>query len=153
MRVSSLQVPLRKRLGVYLVLVSVLQFTLYVLAQWRGESGMWLFYLDPRLGWFFLETIVRGSESFPGVLSWVTAIVLLGVGIGLVRERLQLRTYLLIEGVMTVPTLLMFVWVIIVNLGPGHGFSVGELPIPFAVLLGASIVPWCVAWVNVDANH
>ena len=141
---------MRRKLGTYVVCVAVLQLALYVLAGWYGEDGQVLFYWDPRIGWFMFETMLRGAVTFPGALSWLSAAVLLGVGVGLVLDRFQMRTYLWTEGVMTIPTLLAFLVIIIANADPGQGSSVRELLVPVLVLLFASIAPWCVGWMFVD---
>jgi len=131
-------------LGAYLVVVASIQVVLYVASLSGGSLS--LVYYDPRIGLFFLETMARQHEVYPGGLSWLSAIVLAVLGVQVRRNPARVRRYLLLEPAMALPTLLMVVMVTAANLSPAHGFSVGELVMPLAVLAVATIVPYGLAW-------
>lgn len=133
---------MHKRLGFYVLAVATGQFVLYTAALWGGERVDWLFSLDPRIGLFSVETMIRTHESFPGLLSWGSAVVLAVTGVALTRNPSVLKMYLCVEGVMVIPSAMFFLLVILGNLSPAHGFSIGELIIPVPIFLVASVAPF-----------
>ena len=135
-----MNVPLRKILGTYLVAIGILQLIIYVLAT-ISDQLMVLFYFDPRIGLFFLETVLRRVENFPGVLSWISAAAILAVGFLQLRYDWLLPVYFLVEFLLAAPTLIMILVVAAANLSPSHGLSVGELFIPIIVFVLVTVLP------------
>ena len=122
------------------------QVLLYLVALILQDRAVWLFYLDPRIGLFMLESAIRQREVFPGVLSWMSVILLGVVGLPSVGNPSRVRLYLIAEAILALPTFLFIVAVIAANIGPAHGFSVGELLVPVPVFLAVSVFPFCVAY-------
>ncbi len=131
-------------IGAYLMVVASIQLILYVASLSGGSLS--LFYFDPRIGLFFLETMVRQQEVYPGLLSWVSAVALGVVGLQMQRNPQRVRRYLILEPIMALPTVLMSIIAAAANLNPGHGFSTGELVTPLAVLVVSTVVPYGLAW-------
>ena len=77
-------------LGVYVLAAGLLQVYFYlVMAMSKDEEG-WLFYFDPRIGIFFLESIIREKEQIaPGVFRWLSAAWISIIGVVLVLGRLS----------------------------------------------------------------
>lgn len=135
-----------RKLGYFLLGVTIFQVVLYISAAWLKNSAEWLFYFDPRIGLFFVQSAV-GQESFPGVLSWVSVALLFGIAVAIIRDASWLPIYLILEAVLAIPSLLMFVIIVAANLSAAHGFSVGELPVPAVVFLAASGAPFIYAFI------
>jgi len=135
-----------RKLGVFVLGVAAIQAALYATVAIGGDAWTSLFYFDPRIGWFFLETIVRQQEQFPSVSSWLTAGGTALLGVMLVLRREWITVYLVAETVIALPTLAMFVLIIAANMSPSHGFSVGELIIPVPIFLAVSVTPLTLAW-------
>ena len=66
--------------------------------------------------------------------------------VAMIQSPAWIRTYLWTEGALAIPTLLMFLFVIVERLGPSHGFSMGELMVPVPVFAVASVAPLFVGW-------
>jgi hypothetical protein len=131
-----------KILGVYLIAICSLQICLYLALSVAAEKYLWLFYFDPRIGVFFLETIIRGSEQVvPGIFRWLSAVWILALGVFLFSGRPLIKTYVFSEIILFLPSLLFSLFIAAANLGPTHGFSVGELFIPILVMIVFSIIP------------
>jgi len=97
---------------------------------------------------FFIESGLRGAElKIPGILQWLSAIWLLFIAIVLLRGRQALNAYIISEIIASIPNLLFFIMVLLANLSPAHGFSVGELLFPVSVMLLFSIIPMSVAFI------
>lgn len=135
-----------RRLGFFLLIISVYQIAIYAAARSSGDRALWLFYVDPRIGLFFVESALRHHETFPAGSSWVSAAVLGVMAAGLVRNPIWLRAYLVVEAVMAAPTVLMFILTIAANLSSAHGLSIGELFVPLLVFLIASVAPFVYAF-------
>jgi hypothetical protein len=135
-----MKLPLRKMLGIYLIAICVIQIVIYSLAS-LSDQLTFLFYFDPRIGLFFLETVLRRVEHFPGILNWVSAVVILVTGVAQLRYDWLLPVYFIVEILMSGPTLIMILAVAAVGLTPSHGFSVGELLIPIVVFAFATVLP------------
>ena len=133
--------PMPRTAGKLLVALGIAQAALYTVAGRGGEPVGRLFYFDPRIGWFFLESLMRRDETFPGVTSWATAGVALTLGIALLRGRVGGRAYVAAEAVMALPTLCMFLCIGVRHMSPAHGFSAGELLIPVLVFIVVSAGP------------
>jgi hypothetical protein len=134
----------RKTIGIYVLVVGILQAALYVaLAFWKDSP---LFYFDPRIGIFFLEVLLFGErDGMPGPFSWASLAVLLAVGLMLVLQRIPLKVYVVVELILAAPSVLFFVMIVCANMSPAHGFSVGELMIPVPVFIIFSVVPLAMA--------
>ena len=131
---------MNRKLGIYVCFVASVQATLYAAACFNSEP-LWLFYFDPRIGLFFFESGLRGAEVFPGMSSWASAVILLGLGIGMSWDLVTVGMYLIVEAILAAPTLLFFIWIALANQSPSHGLSVGELFIPIIVFTAASVLP------------
>lgn len=133
------------RFGILLLCMAALQLAVYV-AWVRGLDSR-AFYLDPRIGLFFLETIVVGHEPLgPGLLEWVAAFWLLFLGFCLLRDRASLTWYLISEPILAVPSVAFFAMVVIARMSPAHGFSVAELTLPVPVFIMFTVLPFLLAW-------
>jgi len=137
-RIGRLQ---HRWLGFYVTGVAVAQMLLYLTAEFDRSWADLLVYFDPRLGLFFLESLLHG-ERFPGILDWASAGILACVGLGLLRNPRQIRWYLIVEFILGLPTVLFCVLVVVMNVGPSHGFSVGELLYPILIFILASVIPF-----------
>jgi hypothetical protein len=133
-------------LGVYLIVAGLLQAVLYVLLS-ISKTHDWLFYFDPRIGIFFLESMWKGGEpTIPGVERWLTVVWLLAIGVVLITGRQLLWFYIVPEILFSLPTVLFFVFIVLANLSPSHGFSVGELFLPILVTVAFSLIPLVIAF-------
>ena len=136
-----------KTLGIYLLVVSTLQICLYLALLIPAEKVDWLYYFDPRLGIFFLESSVRGAELVtPGIFQWLSAVWILQLGVVLVSGRAWLKTYILSEIILSIPNILFFLAIVWANLSPAHGFSVRELLFPVMVMIAFSVIPVVLAF-------
>jgi len=95
-----------------------------------AERYGWLFYFDPRLGLFFVESGIRGEQPPPGIFGWVSAAWVLALGLLLLTGRPLIRAYVISEVALSAPNLLFVFMVAWANMSPAHGFSVGELFVP-----------------------
>jgi len=102
---------------------------------------MALFNLDPRIGLFFRETIVRRAEHFPAILNWLSAIALVAIGIYIVRAKCGTGVYLLAELFLAVPSVLFFVNIAAADFCANHGFSRNELVHPVASFTNVTLIP------------
>jgi hypothetical protein len=136
-----------KGLGIYLVAASTLQIFLYLALSLSPEKYDWLFYFDPRIGIFFLETAVRGAEQVaPGLFRWSSAIWILLLGLLMFGGRPLVKTYIAAELFLVLPNIVFFFAIVRSNLSPVHGFSIGELVFPVIVMLVFSLVPLVLAF-------
>ncbi len=127
-------------LGTYMLNVASAQLVLYATAAARPDLSA-LFYLDPRIGLFFLESFVRGGDSDPAVLSWVSVIVLGVLGVDVLRGPEGVRRYRAIEAALALPSVAFYLFVLAANIHPAHGFSVRELIAPVTVFTFATVIP------------
>ena len=131
-----------KFLGIYLVVICALQICLYLALSVVSEENLWLFYFDPRIGIFFLETVFRGAEQIvPGIFRWLSVVWILALGVFMVSGRPLIKTYIASEIVLALPSLLFSLVIVVGNLSPAHGFSVRELFTPILVMIFFSLVP------------
>ena len=136
-----------KPLGLYLLVGSILQICLYLALSLSTDKADWLFYFDPRLGIFFLESGVRGAELIiPGLFQWLSAVWILLLGLMLLFGRPLVKTYIVSEIIFSVPSLFFFLAIAWANLSPAHGFSVGELLFPVIIMVAFSVVPLVLAF-------
>ena len=130
-----------KTLGIYLLVSSILQLCLYIALSVSNERAGWLFYFDPRLGIFFLESGVRGAELIiPGIFQWLSAVWIILLGLMLLFSRPLVKTYIVSELILSVPNVFFSVAIVWANLSPAHGFSVGELLLPLIIMIAFSVV-------------
>ena len=135
-----------KIVGIYLLGISLLQICLYLLMSKASDSS-WLFYFDPRISLFFLETSVRGTEQdTPSILRWLSAvwIFVLSMVLLLGRPKLRiyvLRVYIVSELLLLIPNIIFFLIIILSSLSSVHGFSVVELILPTLIIVVFSIIP------------
>jgi hypothetical protein len=135
-----------RALGTYVVVGGILQALLYLLLS-ISRSHKWLFYFDPRIGIFFLESVWRGPEQIiPGIVRWLTVGWLLTIGGLLLMGRNLIWAYIISEIILSLPNVVFFVAIVIANLSPAHGFSVGELFLPLLVMIAFSIIPFALAF-------
>ncbi|MDT4965998.1 MAG: hypothetical protein QOJ64_735 [Acidobacteriota bacterium] len=128
-------------------MVSILQICLYLALSLSTDKADWLFYFDPRLGIFFLESGVRGAELIiPGIFQWLSAVWILLLGLMLLFGRPLVKTYIVSEIILSIPSIFFFLAIVWVNLSPAHGFSVGELSFPVLVMIAFSVVPLVLAF-------
>jgi hypothetical protein len=129
-------------LAVYLLIAALLQICLYVTLSLPRQNLGWMFYFDPRMGIFVVDSVVRGSElNIPGIFQWASALWLLVIALMLLKDHLMLKTYIFSEIILFLPNLLFILVVAIANLDPEHGFSIHELSLPVMVMLFFSIIP------------
>jgi hypothetical protein len=140
-------INLKRILGAYLTVACALQICLYLAMSISAEKYGWLFYFDPRLGLYAVESGIRGAEQPPpGIFGWVSAAWILALGLLLLSGRPLIRPYVISEVALSAPNLLFVLWVSSVNLSPAHGFSVGELRVPVCVMIIFSVVPLILAF-------
>ncbi|HEX8177234.1 MAG TPA: hypothetical protein VF543_19250 [Pyrinomonadaceae bacterium] len=129
-------------LGVYVFVAGFLQLLIYIAMSTSPDKYEWLFYFDPRIGIFFFEIGIRGSEPItPGIFRWLTAGWIFILGLILVLGRPIVKTYIVSELILMIPNVLFFLFIIWANLSPAHGFSIGELFIPALVMIVFSLIP------------
>jgi len=129
-------------LSLYLLLASLLQVGVYLAITFSPEKFIELFYFDPRIGLFFIESWIRGAElKAPGILQWLSAIWLMMISLLFLSGRPILKSYLISEVLFSIPSLFFFVLIGLANLSPAHGFSVGELFFPVLVMLVFTVIP------------
>ncbi len=135
-----------KFLGIYLTAICSLQICLYLIISYNPKDLGVLFYFDPRIGIFFLETVLRGSgEVAPGILRWLSAVWIFALGLFLFFGRPFLKTYIISEIIFTLPSFLFCLVIMAANLSAAHGFSVGELLITILILIVFSLAPLALA--------
>lgn len=129
-------------LGIYVSAAALAHLCLYVVLNLFSDTLGWLFYFDTRIGFHFIETVVKHSEGTPPALTaWLIEIGLLALGIGMFTGKNLVRIYVIIESILTIPYLLFFLLVLAVGMSANHGFSPTELLIPSAVVVLASVLP------------
>ena len=131
---------MHRRLGIFAICVAVVQLALYAALAFGPKEWDWLFYFDPGIGWIFIESAIRQTETIPGISSWLTAAVTFVVGATLYSLP-RVRLYLVAETILALPTLLFIIWIAVANMSPAHGFSVGELLVPAIVFSVFSVLP------------
>jgi len=141
----SLESKWSRVLGCYLLAIAIMQSFVY--SQMLNDETDFFFYLDPRIGILaFLEILnVEGlhilNQSDIQLLEWLTAGWLGYLGILFIMGRSPLVTYIVSELVLSAPSILFFIFVIIMSVRPATGFSVQELPYPLLVLALTTFVP------------
>ena len=138
-----------KILGIYVSAIALAHLCLYVVLNLFSESLGWLFYFDTRIGFFFIETVIKHSEGTPpAVTAWLIELGELILGIAMIFGRNLLNTYIIIESILTIPYVLFFLLIMAVGMSASHGFSPAELLIPSAIVIFASVLPLAYAlWI------
>ena len=127
-------------LGLYLGTLAVAQIAIYV--AWTSRPDSSLFYFDPRIGLFIVQSMMSGREPpGPALLGWLSALWLLVEALLMGWTRWGPGVYLVSELILALPSLIFFITVAVVNMSPAHGFSVAELTIPVPVFVLFSVVP------------
>lgn len=139
-----------KILGIYVSVVALAHLCLYVILNLFSERLGWLFYFDTRIGFFFIETVIKRSEGTPpAITAWLIELGELIIGISMILGRNLLKVYVVIESILTLPYLLFFLLIMAVGMSANHGFSPAELSIPSAVVIFAGVVPLAYAiWIR-----
>lgn len=133
-------------LAFYLLAISLLQAALYWVAAARGPQTWMLYYLEPRLGLYFLESLIRPGQPFPGYALGASVVALALVGCLLLLEVIGLRTYLVFEIVLALPTVALFAMIAASHTPPGLGFSLLDLALPAIPFAMTSVLPVIYAW-------
>lgn len=138
-----------KILGMYVSVVALAHICLYVILNVFSERLGWLFYFDTRIGFFFVETVIKHSEDTPpAITAWFIEVGELVLGIVMIFGRNLVKTYIVVESILTIPYVLFFLLIMAVGMSASHGFSPAELLIPSAVVIFASALPLAYAlWV------
>lgn len=131
------------RLGWIVGALGLAQLGLYA-ASTLGDRGV-LFYFDPRIGLFALESMLGPEPEGPGILQWAAVLWQLGIAASLVTSRASALAYLIGEAVLATPSLLFFALVIASNMSASHGFSIAELLVPLPVFALFSVWPFVIA--------
>jgi hypothetical protein len=130
-------------LGLYLLVMGAAQVFLYLWMVIHSDSS--LFYYDPRIAIFFIESIIAGEEfARTGFLRWFTVAVPLIFGMRFLMGQ-NSRMYLTIEVILSLPFVIFSSFVLLANMSPSHGFSIRELTLPIVVFLLFSAVPTALA--------
>jgi len=77
----------------------------------------------------------------PALLSWMIELGILALGILMFSGRDLLKTFVVGETLLTIPYLLIFVFIFSANMSPNHGFSPAELFFPSLVVIISSLLP------------
>lgn len=133
-------------LGVYLVVISALQLSLYAYLHsgMAGEPG-WLTYqvLDPRTYWSMIEQSIRGTEPADlTIVGLLSAMWILAIGISFVIGRLPFTTYIASELVLGIPQLLLSLPWGLLMVSEGEGIGTSFAPAILVVFFTLVPVPW-----------
>ena len=135
----------QRSIGIYVLVMAVLQSTLYAWAAFHPKD-YWTFYFDPRLILMVLEQGLLGQEPESNHLGWISAAVLAIVALRQMRRANSIKQYIVAESALCAPNLLFFLLVLMANLLPREGFSIGELIVPVPLMLLFTGVPLFSAW-------
>lgn len=134
-----------KSIGIYLVLLSLYQMGLYLLAG----RNRYLFF-DPRIALeYFLEEFFQLSETRVEFVQWMSAIWLLFLGLMLVVRGEFSKTYVISETLLGGLTFLFLVGMIMLQ--GGHAVpSLPELILPFLIFLAFTCFP---LWLVIESRN
>ena len=137
-------------LGVYLAVIALGHLCLYVILSLFSERLGWLFYFDTRIGFFFIETVVKHSQGIaegtpPALTAWLIEVGELALGIAMISGKKLVKVYVILESILTVPYLLFFLLIMAAGMSANHGFSPAELFLPSVVVIVACVFPLCYA--------
>jgi cytochrome c oxidase subunit IV len=126
--------------------LAVLQFCFYF--RWEFRGGLNWIYFDPRIGLGMVIDVLGFHGEGPMALQWASAVWQASVAIGMFLKPAWLRFYLIGEIVLSLPSILFFVLILLANMSASHGFSPRELVLPGAVFVCFSVIPFLAAtWV------
>ncbi len=134
-------------LAIYLIVIALLQSALYL--AFFGQTGRdWLFYFDPRIGidalltsWSMTSELRAALTTLSEAIRWLSATWLLVLGILLFLRKPVVTVYVICESLLSVASIVFFGVILIANVSPVHGFSVGEMIWPLMVFIGFSAIP------------
>ncbi len=141
-----------KVIGIYVAAICVAHLCLYVVLNLCNEKFGRLFYFDTRIGFFFIESVIRHSESTPpAITAWLVELGELALAIAMISGRRLVKVYVILETILTIPYLLFAVLILAAGMGANHGFSPAELFLPTIVVIVSSVIPlaygfwilWC----------
>jgi hypothetical protein len=120
-------------------------FQLVVYCLWTFGGFEQLLYFDPRIGIAASLEFLGFRQHGPSIFSWASLIWQAIVAFGVARRPSYLRSYLVGEALLSIPTLFFFGVVISSNMSSHHGFSIRELTIPAIVFFVFSLIPFFIA--------
>jgi hypothetical protein len=141
-----------KILGIYLIAICALQSCLYLVMSFVAlKENLWLFYFEPRIGTIVItELFARGTQRvvLTGILRWLSVVWILALGLLMLFGRPLIKTYIVSEIILTLPSLLLFLVVVIIaaaNLNSARfelGMTfLGMIFIPILVAVFFTIIP------------
>ncbi|MCB9385258.1 MAG: hypothetical protein H6509_11630 [Bryobacterales bacterium] len=133
-------------LAFYLLCLALLHAALYWVAAGGGPGAWALYYLEPRLGLYFLESLVKPGHPFPGYLIGASIVSIGLIGCLLLLDVVGLRFYLAFEILLALPTVILFAMIAISNAPPGLAFSPLDLMLPAVPFTLVSVLPVLYAW-------
>jgi len=139
-----MQLKLRNKwlsFGCYLLCISIWQFYVLLLIN-NGEE--WFFYLDPRIGLSaFGEQFIDIFMLFLIKGWWQDGWQLLPFFC--LRESTN-KTYIISEIILSAPSVVFVVSVILFGAAPSHGFGITELTCPVLIMLLTTVIPFVVIY-------
>lgn len=141
-----------KIIGIYVAVVCIAHLCLYVVLNLFNEKLGWLFYFDTRIGFFFIESVIKRSEGTPpAMVAWLIEVGELALAIAMVSGRRMVKVYVILETILTIPYLLFAVLILAAGMSANHGYSPAELFLPTIVVIVSSVIPlaygfwilWC----------
>jgi hypothetical protein len=134
------------KLGRCLCCLAIAQVA-YYLISYRSDLRNITFYFDPRIGWTFFESFVRGRDVFPSAYSLVSAMMLFGMGWLLFHNFMSVKWYLLLEVLMALPSVVLMSVALFARMNSVHGFSASELLAPVTIFCLFTLFPlvWAVS--------
>jgi len=136
-----------KTLGLYILVGSFLQICLYLAVSLLTDKADWLLYFDPRAGIFFVESrLWRAEQLTPGIFQWLSAFWIVLLGLMLLLGRPVVKTYIISEIILSIPSFFFFLASVWETLSPEYGSSVEELLFPLIVMIAFSVVPLVLAF-------
>jgi hypothetical protein len=128
-----------RTLAYWLLAYGVMQVALYAVMITGGPG--WLFYFDPRLGWSAVADLLGLHGGIPSPLVGIPTLWQFAIAGALFAEAVSPKVYRIGELVMSLPTVIFFGGVIVMNMSPSHGFSIRELFYPTLVVLVFTVAP------------
>jgi len=141
----NLEIKWSRVLGFYLLTIAIMQSFVYF--QMLANNEMDFFYFDPRIGIFAyleilnIEVLHMFNETDIIILLWLTAGWLAFLGTLFIIGRSPLVLYVVSEVLLSAPSIVFIIHVIIMNVRPATGFSIQELPYPILVLALTTFIP------------
>ena len=127
-------------LGIYLLVGCCLQVLLYFALSITSNCD-WLCCFDARSGITFFESSQGRNQMSPSVVRWLALGWILALSVLLFAGRRLIKTYIVSEILLSLPTVAFFVLIAIASLAPGSNFSIRQLFWPALVMILFSIIP------------